>query len=161
MKTRVDLTDPHLPPWIVAFVAGNKEKNGNDGLHSNSARKVVPLSSALCGPCGELLRRDDDAPGVVAWLRMVAVVGSREDFLLDLRSDPPSAHVPYSARGGLHRGLGCRGLHEDAGATLADNPLGPSRVWSLGVHEGGMTVSRWQRVPRLKPSRRVRAGPRS
>ena len=133
----MDLTDPHLPPWIVAFVAGNEEKNGNDGLHSNSARMVAPLSSALCGPCGELLRRDDDAPAVVAWLRMVAVFGAREDFLLNLRSDPPSAHVPHLARGGLHCGLGRRGLHEDAGATLADNPLGPSWISVFGVREGG------------------------
>ena len=136
MKTRVDLTDPHLPPWIAALVAGNKEKNGNDGLHSNSARIVVPLSSALCGPCGELLRRDDDAPGVVTRLRMVAVVGAREDFLLDLRSDSPAAHVPYFARGGLDGSFGRRCLHKDTGATLTDNPLGPSRV-GLGVHEGG------------------------
>ena len=94
----------------------------------------MPLSSALCGPSGELLRRDDDAPGVVAWLRMVAVVGAREDFLLDVRSDPPSAHVPYLARGCLDGSFGRRGLHEDAGATLADNPLGPSRV-GMGVHD--------------------------
>ena len=101
----------------------------------------MPLSSALCGPCGELLRHDDDAPGVVAWLRMVAVVGAREDFLLDVRSDPPSAHVPHLARSGLDCSFGRRGLHEDAGASFGRRGLHEDQALPWRITHSGQVGS--------------------